>query len=114
MALPGASFVVNGARQASESALVTGRTLFVKVTAVDGLNRSVSALTSLMVDLTPPVMGNLTMTYLPQRDAQTYLSNVSIDLVGAAYDDESNVTLSWNTTATDGGAPPTCTLSTRR
>eukprot|EP00964_Phaeocystis_antarctica_P040208 scaffold22990_cov82-Phaeocystis_antarctica.AAC.1 len=86
--------------------LATGNTIFAKV-AVDD---STYAIASVMIDMTPPVMGNLSWTHLDMRSSITSVSNASVDLVGGAYDDESDVVLTWNSKANDHGAVPMCTF----
>ena len=84
----------------------TGNTIFAKV-AVDD---STYAVTSVLIDMTPPMMGNLSWTHLDMRSSITSMSNASVDLVGGAYDDESDVVLTWNAKPNDHGAVPMCTF----
>ena len=86
--------------------LATGNTIFAKV-AVDD---STYAVTSVLIDMTPPMMGNLSWTHLDMRSSITSMSNASVDLVGGAYDDESDVVLTWNAKPNDHGAVPMCTF----
>ena len=90
----------------SIAALATGDTIFAKVVADD----STYALASVMIDMTPPMMGNLSWTSLDVRSPITRLSHASVDLIGGAYDDESDVALTWDVTATDRGDVPMCTF----
>ena len=86
--------------------LATGNTIYARIVADNGTH----AIASVIIDMTPPIMGNLSWTHLDARSPITRLSHASVDLIGGAYDDESDIALTWNVTATDRGVAPMCSF----
>ena len=80
------------------------------VTAVDWMGLSTSVVEAILLDWSLPVVGNLTFPWSSRELPVTNATTAIVELVGGAYDDESEVDLSWDTFAMDGGVSPLCTV----